>query len=252
MRMMQEYMKLRFFIYLLLQIFLLIPINEASAKIYLVSAGIADYPGTANDLTLPAKDAQVVTRLYAKNGNVEYVELLNDRATLAGIVNAANRLFSKAGPNDIVVLFFSGHGSAAGFIAYDGLLSYAQIRKIMSACQSRCKMIFADACFSGKLGTSAPQRSSGTLSSMKNANVMLFMSSRSNELSIERPDMQNGFFTTYLHRGLSGYADKNKDRIITAKELYAYVHSNVVKLSGGRQHPVMWGRFPDNMTVMRW
>ena len=38
---------------------LFLNINNAFAtdKIHLVSVGIADYPGTSNDLTLPAKDA---------------------------------------------------------------------------------------------------------------------------------------------------------------------------------------------------
>ena len=81
---------------------------------------------------------------------------------------------------------------------------------------------------------------------------MLFLSSRSNETSIARRDMQNGFFTTYLQKGLRGGADVNRDRIITAKELFNYVHENVVKISKGKQHPVMWGKFSDNMPVRVW
>ena len=81
---------------------------------------------------------------------------------------------------------------------------------------------------------------------------MLFLSSRSDETSIERRDMQNGFFTTYLQKGLRGAADVNKDRIITARELFNYVQKNVVSISNDRQHPVMWGKFSDNMPVMKW
>ena len=112
-------------------------------------------------------------------------------------------------------------------------------------------MIFADACFSGKIRTNSSS-SQSELSDAKKANVMLFLSSRSDETSIERRDMDNGFFTTYLQKGLRGGADTNKDRIITAKELFNYVHTNVVKISNGKQHPVMWGKFSDNMPVMSW
>ena len=38
----------------------------------------------------------------------------------------------------------------------------------------------------------------------------------------------------------------------TAKELFDYVSARVKRLSGNQQHPVMWGRFPNNMPVMRW
>ena len=223
----------------------------ASAKVYLVSVGVTDYPGTSMDLTLPAKDAQTITWLYSKNAGMQYCQLLDDEATISKIINAMNKVFSMAGENDIVVLFFSGHGYPGGFCAYDGNLSYREIRKSMAKSECKNKMIFADACFSGKMRTSNAQ-SQTELTEAKNDNVLLFLSSRSNEVSIERRGMQNGIFTTYLQKGLRGSADANKDRVITAKELFDYVHTNVVKASQDKQHPVMWGKFSDNMPVMVW
>lgn len=221
------------------------------AKVYLVSVGIADYPGYENDLTLPAKDAQTITWLYSKNTQMQYCQLLNSEATTEKIVAAMNKVYRMAGPNDIVVFFYSGHGYKGGFYVYDGELDYSEIRKAMAKCKSKNKMIFADACFSGKIRTEN-SASAQSMDATKKANVMLFLSSRSNETSIERRDMQNGFFTTYLQKGLRGGADSNRDRVITAKELYNYVHKNVIEISGDEQHPVMWGNFSDNMTVMNW
>lgn len=236
---------------LLLSIFLPAICSEVSAKVYLVSAGISDYPGTANDLTLPANDAKTITWLYSKNSDVEYKQLIDNRATSANILHALRTVFSKASVNDIVVFFFSGHGYPGGFVAYDERLSYAEIRKAMAHSKSKNKMIFADACYSGKIRT--PGKSSNSaVAEAKKANVLLFLSSRSNEVSIERKNMTNGFFTTYLQKGLRGGADVNRDRTITAKELFNYVHKGVVKLSNNKQHPVMWGKFLDNMPVMIW
>lgn len=236
--------------WLITLLFLLMPIY-ASAKIYLVSVGIADYPGTEMDLTLPAKDAQTVTWLYSKNSAMQYCQLLNKEATKSKIVSAMNKVFAKAGPNDIVVFFYSGHGYEGGFCAYDGILPYKEIRKAMAKSKCRNKMIFADACFSGKIRTGG-RVSQTEIADTRKSNVMLFLSSRSNEKSLERRDMQNGFFTTYLQKGLRGAADANKNRVITAKELFDYVHSNVVKQSKGRQHPVMWGKFANDMPVINW
>lgn len=81
---------------------------------------------------------------------------------------------------------------------------------------------------------------------------MLFLSSRNNEDSIERPSMTNGLFTTFLEKGLRGAADANKDRTITAKEIFDFVHSGVVADSREKQHPVMWGNFDNNMPVLIW
>ena len=239
------------FIYALM-VFLLAACFHANAKVYLVSVGIADYPGTSSDLSLPVKDAKTITWLYSKNSNVEYKQLLDSRATKSNIIDAMTTLFAKAGRDDIVVLFFSGHGYPGGFSAYDGYLDYASIRKAMAKSRSRNKMIFADACFAGKLREGRPQHSQSSVNSAKKAQVMLFLSSRSDEVSREIPSMQNGFFTTYLQKGLRGNADANRDRTITAKELFDFVSEGVIKISNGKQHPVMWGKFPDNMPVMVW
>lgn len=237
-------------LWILLAMCLLAPI-WLNAKIYLVSVGIADYPGTSSDLALPARDAQTVTWVYSKNSAMQYCQLLNKEATKAKIIAAMNKVFSKAGKNDIVVFFYSGHGYGGGFCAYDGELPYKEIRKAMAKSKCRNKMIFADACFSGKIRTGGTS-SQSEIAEAQRANVMLFLSSRSDETSLERRDMQNGYFTTYLQKGLRGAADVNKNRVITAKELFDYVHSNVVNLSNGRQHPVMWGKFSNDMPVMNW
>lgn len=232
-------------------IFLLSLSVAIRAKVFLVSVGISDYPGTSSDLTLPAKDAEAICWIYSKNTSVAKVLLLNEKATVENITSSIRKIFALAGTDDIVVFFFSGHGYPGGFVAYDGQLSYTQIRNAMATSKCKNKMIFADACYSGKIrANDKPSQSS--VQAAKKANVMLFLSSRSDETSLERSDMSNGFFTTYLQKGLRGGADANRDRVITARELYDYVHKGVIEISHDRQHPVMWGKFNDNMPVMTW
>lgn len=234
---------------LLLSVLLLCASLTAEAKIYLVSVGISDYPGTKNDLRLPHNDAATMQWLYNENKQAVTKLLMNDKATVASVKSAIRSMAAKATANDIFVFFFSGHGVKGGFVCYDGYLTYPELASLMSACRSNNKMIFADACFSGAIRDNA-----GVSSDYKswNNNIMLFMSCRSNEVSIETPRMTNGFFTYALQHGLRGGADKNRDRIITAKELFNYVSAKVKQSSGNKQHPVMWGRFPDTMPVMRW
>lgn len=234
---------------LLLLVFMFITSFTAEAKIYLVSVGISDYPGTKNDLNLPHNDAATMQWLYKENKKASTTLLMNNKATVANVKSAMNRMFGKATANDIVVLFFSGHGINGGFVCYDGILGYGDISKVMRTCKSKSKMVFADACFSGAIRNNA--RVSSKYKALDN-NIMLFLSCRSNEVSIETPRMTNGFFTYALQHGLRGNADKNKDRIITAKELFNYVSAKVRKDSNDKQHPVMWGKFPDNMPVMKW
>lgn len=232
---------------ILIIIIFLLPINIYS-KVHIVAVGISDYPGTANDLNLPVKDACSIKELIDRNNNAASILLINEEASKKNITSSIKELFRHASTDDIVIFFFSGHGYKGGFVAYDGYISYNEIRNAISITHCKNKMIFADACFSGKMrqGKRKPSVESN------NSNVMLFLSSRDNEVSIERKGMNNGFFTTCLIDGMKGKADINRDRTITARELFTYVSKNVKLISKNKQHPVMWGNFKDEMPVIQW
>lgn len=236
-------MKRFFLIFSLL--FVLLPL--CSQRMYLLSVGISDYEGEEGDLRLPANDATSIARVYEKNNNARTVVLLNSSATCEAVKDSLQRLVSRAERDDIVALFFSGHGAPDGLVAYDGILSHEELRGIFSKSKSVNKMVFADACFSGKMRATAKRSSTA-----KKQNVMFFLSSRSEEKSIEMHNMENGLFTAFLERGLRGGADDNRDRTITARELFGFVSKGVKEKSNERQHPVMWGRFGDDMPVIKW
>ena len=165
-------------------VFLLTSFTTIHAKVYLVSVGITDYPGTSMDLNLPAKDAQTISWLYSKNTDVEYVQLLNEQATMQNITSSMRKTFAKASTDDIVVLFFSGHGYPGGFVAYDGQLTYTQVRKAMATSKCKNKMIFADACFSGKIRTNG-NSSQSSLQAAQKANVMLLSAEECRTVSLQ-------------------------------------------------------------------
>lgn len=217
------------------------------AKTYMVCAGIADYPGEKNDLRVSAGDAVTVSRIFEKNNNAETVLLTNSSATIENVCSSMRTLFAKAEEDDVVIFFFSGHGTPGSFVCHDGYLKYKTVTDIMSASKARHKEIFADACFSGKARIT--DRRSSDYSPM---NVMFFFSSRDNETSQERRGWNNSLFTAYLERGLRGGADTDRNRTITAHELFNFVSNGVKKASKGRQHPVMWGKFDDDMPVIKW
>jgi uncharacterized caspase-like protein len=72
----------------------------------------------------------------------------------------------------------------------------------------------------------------------------IITASRTNEVSIELPELGHGIFSYFLVNGLKGAADLNRDGIISLQELYEYVEQQVTTKSravGGNQHPVMKG-----------
>ena len=222
--------------------------GRSDAAIRLLAVGIADYPGSSRDLILPANDARMIKAAYDAVAGVKSTLLLNEKATKTAIREAMTKMFASAKPEDTIVFFFSGHGYDGGFSAYDGHINYSEIKKEMAASKAKNKIVLADASFSGNM-----RRNSDTASpdKMKDANIMLFLSSRTTEQAIESPSMKNGHFAMALKEAFSGKADSNRDHVVTAKELFTYVSGRVKELSDDRQHPVMWGRFPDTMPVVR-
>ena len=81
----------------LVTVFLLTTSTTLHARVYLVSVGITDYPGTSMDLALPAKDAETISWLYSKNTSVVKEQLLNENATMQNIISSMRRTFAQAG-----------------------------------------------------------------------------------------------------------------------------------------------------------
>lgn len=227
--------------------------SVARADIYVVSVGVAKYQ-RLNALHLCDDDARAISTIY-KTHTEHVVTLTDQQATRENIVQAMTSMFSRAKENDMVVFFFSGHGYKGGLCPYDmgsrnkNGLSYQAIYDIFSSCKAKRKIILADACKSGGLRKEDTRATSPYGSS---SDVILFLSSRTKENSIENPYMKNGFFTAYLERGLRGGADENRDRKVTAKEIFNFVSNGVKQLSQNKQHPVMWGNFDDNFIILDW
>lgn len=227
-------------------------------NIYVVSVGIRNYK-YINGLKNTENDAKNIAELY-KTHTENIKLLLGEQATHDNILKTLNSFFSHASKNDIVVFFFSGHGSKGGLCAYDTksdntLLSYSELQRVMARCKAQNKQLFIDACFAGGLRNNrrhsvVKTKINPLMSQIKG--IMLFLSSRSDETSLENRWAGNGFFTQYLIKGLKGGADFNKDRIVTAKEIYTFVSSNVSVRTQKEQNPVMWGKFNDNMHILNW
>lgn len=225
---------------------LLICCLQLQAKVYLVSVGIADYPGKENDLRISDNDAKTIAKVFQATKDASVNVLVNEAATQSALLSTMHTTFEDADYNDAVILYFSGHGTPGALVCHDGLLTYQHIFKMLKGCKATRKIIIADACYAGKMRTTRQQTDS-----YNSQNVLLFLSSRTNETSQET-QYKNSLFTIFLERGLRGGADKDKNRQITARELFDFVHKGVIEASSNKQHPVMWGKFEDDVTVIKW
>lgn len=216
------------------------------SKTYLVSVGVADYPGNNMDLKKSSNDARTIAKIYSSTKTAEIVLMLDKNATVEGVMSKVTTVFSRASKDDTVIFYFSGHGAPGSLFLYDGHLQYQRIFDAIKECKASNKFVIADACFTGKM-----RKGKARTKKYNPQNVVFFLSSRTDEMSKET-GYSNGLFTMYLERGLRGGADANKDKIITAKEIYDFVHKGVVEIVEGKQHPVMWGNFNPDTPIIHW
>ncbi len=241
----------------------LLSTSSTQPKIYAVLVGVADYKHI-NALRYTDDDA---FRLYAFLKSPEggalpdnQIEVLIDEAaTKNKILEAMRRQFLKAGPNDVILFYFSGHGAPGSFVpvdfdGYSNLLDHQSIRNIFDQSRAKHKVVIADACHSGSLNKGVKSGFGGLDSYYTSLNnttggLALFMSSKAEETSLEVGGLRQSVFTYYLLEGLKGKADRNFNKVITIQELYTYVKNNVSSYTANSQSPVINGSYDPNMPL---
>jgi len=233
---------------------------KSQRQIYAVIVGVSDYKNDnlKLDLNYCDDDARSFYNLLVTSGvNKENIALLTDyNASKKNIINKLNLIFSKADTNDEVIFFFSGHGSKGSFIPYDydgnytTLLDYSVVKSSFKKCNANKKLCIADACFSGSIKHPSIKSKEKAMTIDKKSGIVVIMSSRDYQTSREMPSLKNGAFTYYLVKGLKGYADKNKDKIITVSEMYFYTKKYVKLETQNKQVPIIFGNFDENMPIL--
>jgi hypothetical protein len=186
--------------------------------------------------------------------------LIDEDATRDNILRTMRQLFMKADENDVVMLYFSGHGLEGSFIPvdYDGFnnkLRHDDIKAIFEESKAKHKVCMADACFSGSLlamkGTKIDAALDKYYKEFENTKggMALLMSSKSEEYSLEDHGLRSGIFSHYMIKGLKGEADMDKNKIITIKELYDFTYKNVKTYTAGAQTPSISGNFDPKMPI---
>ncbi|MBK7870975.1 MAG: caspase family protein [Saprospiraceae bacterium] len=186
--------------------------------------------------------------------------LIDEEATLANIKSAMDEVFGKAGPNDMVMLYFSGHGLKGSFlpIDFDGFnnkLLHEDVAAILKKSPAKYKLCIADACHSGSLLAMRSASAQAILTSyyetlaQAEPGTALIMSSKSEETSLESSGLRQGVFTHFLIRGLKGEADNDGNNIVSVEELFSFVFDNVRNYTGYRQSPVIMGDYDKKMPV---
>lgn len=242
--------------------------HDKGVKIWALVVGVGKYQSMPS-LKYTDDDAfRFYSHLKSPEGGAlpdNQIEILVDEAaTRENILRSMRRLFLQADENDVVMLYFSGHGLEGCFLpvdfdGYNNKLRHEEIRQIFKESKAKHKICIADACHSGTLDYSGSLVAKGpapvSLQHYYRAfedtdgGIALLMSSKAEELSLEDHGLRQGVFTYYVLRGMKGAADTNNDYIVTIKELYSYVYTKVREYTAGVQTPVLTGNYDENMPV---
>lgn len=242
---------------------------------YAVVIGISKYKHTAEDgltdLNFADDDAETFAATLRELGwqDSHIKLLLNERATQRNIMIALESWLTKTGPNDLIVLFWSGHAfpdpenpEKVYLACYDTRISIPptgyrmdKVHTALKERRARNVIVFADTCHAGKLIT----RGKKGIAIVPHINKMhkqqsipkgwIFMvGADTDRLAIENSSWSNGAFTHCLIQGLSGKADgfqsvASKDGIVTMGELRAYLKTSMPdetqKVLGVGKRPVI-------------
>lgn len=213
--------------------------------------------------------------------------LLDEKATLTEIKSAMGTFLArKAGKDDIVCIYFAGHGSPEidptgkaddklekFIVPYDAkkndLFGYGfsmdEIHKIFERLESMRVVFFIDSCYSGHAGGRTFSRSDVIskniaisekfLEDLSGEGRIIFTACKPDELALETEELKHGIFTYYLAEGLKGKADLNEDGVVTTDELIKYVSGKVKEKArqlGGKQNPLKSGTFVDEIPLTRY
>ena len=203
-------------------------------------------------------DAERMADKLRDLGFEEVLELYDEKATRAGILELlGRRLDETVGPNDLVMIYFAGHGQTEtieggakrGYIvpvdasiedAFSTAIPMRTLRQLSSRLAAKHVYYAMDSCYSGlgfTRGISVVKPGEPDYISKVTSlrAVQMVTAGGEGEEAIERAGQ--GVFSKNLMEALDGKADANGDGFVTATEIGVYVRPRVTNQTGARQSP---------------
>ncbi|MFZ5830508.1 MAG: caspase family protein [Planctomycetota bacterium] len=226
-------------------------------RLYVMAAGVDRYPnlGPGEQLQCAVHDAKALTetlKRYAKGLYTVAGEwlLVDDEVTPAAwqrrVEQVALQLKGEVSPDDLLVVFFAGHGicdrptNEYYFLGHRARAEDVLVRRDFAACLSRkdlrplvdvpCrKLLLLDTCHSGAIGTRA-RDVTAAVRGVEDLAFFVLTASSGSQRAAEYPGENHGVFTKCLLDAWEGQADKSHDGEITLPETAAYVQQEVPRI----------------------
>ncbi|MBW4446055.1 MAG: GUN4 domain-containing protein [Spirirestis rafaelensis WJT71-NPBG6] len=206
--------------------------------------GVSEYGEGIPALSSPLNDVEAMQRVLQNPslGGFEQVEhLLNPDQTQ--MRRAIQKLFKEALKDDLVLLFFSGHGITnddghlyltTRITAKDDFEATAVDASFIlgqsNNCYAKRQVLILDACYSGAIAQGWRTKSVGVniKKQLGAEGRVVLTSSSATQTSFEQEGLPLSLYTQYLVEGIeTGAADTDNDGNIHVQELHAYAKAKV-------------------------
>ena len=243
------------------------PNREIKVKdLHVLAIGIDDYTNDDLDLTNANKDVQsLVTTLENQKGRmfneVKTKVISNQEATKANIEEAIRQIKGKAAKDDLVLIYFAGHGAESGGSFYlkptdvksdpsEMEISSIDNRWIMEEISrySAPTLYFLDASYPSKSDANGATVGNANMDAVQNDfgkvidnddEIRIFVSSTSSKQKSNVGADKGSLFTVAMLEGLDGKADLNDNGLVTVEELGDYVSDRVLGQTSWKQKPTL-------------
>lgn len=220
------------------------------AKVALL-VGVSEYEPGLNSLPAAVKDVDAVREVLLHpqiGGFVESDVTLLKNPERQAMEEAIYALFADRHRDDLLVLFFSGHGikndSGELFLATRGTrktprgelisptaVSAKFVHDCMSRSRSKRQVVVLDSCFSGAFAEGLSAKDDGTVNireQLGGEGRAILTSSNSTQYSFEEEGQELSLYTRFLIEGIrTGQADQDGDDFISIDELHDYASRRV-------------------------
>lgn len=223
-------------------------------------------------LTAPGKDVEDFAHVLRDENICAFDDvkvLLNQPEHI--VRKAIEEYFDQKKPDDLIVLYFSGHGIRDELgVLYLAVKNTVRtrlrstaiksdfVREVMDQCRSKRQVLILDCCNSGAFaqGTKAAFDAPMGAASAFEAGYgrVILTASDSTQFAWEGDKVigntNNSLFTHFLVEGLEGQADLDSDGYITVDELYDYAYGKV-RLATPKQTPSKFSSREQGEIILR-
>lgn len=236
--------------------------TEDQPSLYLITIGINKYKNPKYNLNYAEADANGVEKSIREKSGTLFKQVIpytirNDKAVKANMLAALEDVKKKALQQDVLVVYYAGHGVMTDIAGTSGefyvvphdviqlygredllkekAISATQLKDYAEKINAQKQVFILDACQSAGALEAVAARGAAEEKAIaqlaRSTGTFWITATGSDQFATEFEKLGHGIFTYALLEGINGAADANADKKLTVRELSTFIENKVPELS---------------------